>query len=72
MEVSTDDTHDVKALPGLVEGFMRNVKVAKVIGDGAYDSEGLQASGESGYRGGDQASEELEGGFWSSVEEEGR
>ena len=38
MEVSTDDVHDVKALPGLVEGSMRNVKVAKVIGDGAYDS----------------------------------
>jgi hypothetical protein len=38
MEVSTDDVHDVKALPGLVEGAGRNVEVSKVIGDGAYDS----------------------------------
>ena len=38
METSTDDVHDVKALPGLVEGAERNVRVAKVIGDGAYDS----------------------------------
>jgi len=38
MEVSTDDVHDVKALPGLVEGAERNVRVAEVIGDGAYDS----------------------------------
>jgi hypothetical protein len=38
MEISTDDMHDVKALPGLVEGAERNVRVAKVIGDGAYDS----------------------------------
>jgi len=38
MEVSTDDMHDVKALPGLVEGAKRNVRVAEVIGDGAYDS----------------------------------
>ena len=38
MEVSTDDTHDVKALPGLVEGAERNVRVARVLGDGAYDS----------------------------------
>jgi len=38
MEVSTDDVHDVKALPGLVEGAEGNVRVAKVIGDGAYDS----------------------------------
>jgi hypothetical protein len=27
MEVSTDDVHDVKALPGLVEGAGRNVRV---------------------------------------------
>jgi len=32
------DTHDVKALPSLVEGSMRSVRVARVIGDGAYDS----------------------------------
>ena len=38
MEISTDDVHDVKALPVLVEGAERNVRVAKVIGDGAYDS----------------------------------
>ena len=38
MEVTTDDSHDVKALPGLVEGAGRNVRVAEVIGDGAYDS----------------------------------
>jgi hypothetical protein len=38
MEVSTDDVHDVRALPGLVEGSGRNVEVSKVIGDGAYDS----------------------------------
>ena len=38
MEVSTDDVHDVKALPGLVEKAEGNVWVAEVIGDGAYDS----------------------------------
>jgi hypothetical protein len=38
MEVSTNDRHDVKALPGLVEGSERNVRVARVYGDGAYDS----------------------------------
>jgi len=38
MEISTDDVHDVKALPGLVEGAERNVRVAKLYGDGAYDS----------------------------------
>ena len=38
MEISTDDVHDVKALPGLVEEAEGNVRVAKVIGDGAYDS----------------------------------
>jgi hypothetical protein len=41
MEVTTDDTHDVKALPGLVEESGRNVRVARVIGDGAYDSSGV-------------------------------
>jgi hypothetical protein len=30
--------HDVKALPGLVEKAEENVRVAKVYGDGAYDS----------------------------------
>ena len=38
MEVTTDDVHDVKALPGLVEESDGNVRVAEVIGDGAYDS----------------------------------
>jgi len=38
MEVSTDDVHDVRALPGLVEKAEGNVRVAKLIGDGAYDS----------------------------------
>ena len=38
MEVSTDDMHDVRALPGLVEKAEGNVRVAKVYGDGAYDS----------------------------------
>jgi len=38
MEISTDDMHDVKALPGLVEEAEENVRVAKLIGDGAYDS----------------------------------
>jgi len=38
MEISTDDRHDVKALPGLVEEAEGNVRVVKVYGDGAYDS----------------------------------
>ena len=38
MEISTDDVHDVKALPALVEGAGRRVQVAEVIGDGAYNS----------------------------------
>ena len=38
MEISTDDVHDVRALPGLLEGAEGNVRVAEVIGDGAYDS----------------------------------
>jgi len=38
MEVSTDDAHDVKAFPGLIEGAEKRVRVAKVFGDGAYDS----------------------------------
>jgi hypothetical protein len=41
MEMSTDDAHDVKALPGLVERAERNVRVAKILGDGAYDSLGV-------------------------------
>ena len=38
MEVTTDDVHDVKALPGLVEKAEGNVRVARLLGDGAYDS----------------------------------
>ena len=38
MEVTTDDEHDVKALPGLVEEAEGNVRVSKLYGDGAYDS----------------------------------
>ena len=38
MEVSTDDVHDVKALPGLVEKAEGNVRVTRLYGDGAYDS----------------------------------
>jgi len=38
MEVSTDDRHDAKALPGLVEESGRYVRVAKLYGDGSYDS----------------------------------
>jgi len=38
MEVSTDDVHDVKALPGLVEEAEGNVRVARLYEDGAYDS----------------------------------
>ena len=43
MEVTTDDVHDVKALPGLVEKAEGNVRVAEVLGDGAYDSSGVYA-----------------------------
>lgn len=38
MEVTMDDAHDVRELPSLVEESGRNVRVARVIGDGAYDS----------------------------------
>jgi len=38
VEVSTDDTHDVKAVPGLLEEAERNVRVDEFLGDGAYDS----------------------------------
>jgi len=38
MEVSTDDMHDVKALPELVEKAEGNARVAKLYGDGTYDS----------------------------------
>jgi IS5 family transposase len=38
MEVSTDDVHDSKAVPGLLDEADRNVRVAEAFGDGAYDS----------------------------------
>jgi len=38
MEVSTDDIHDSRAVPGLLEEAEGNVRVEKMIGDGAYDS----------------------------------
>jgi IS5 family transposase len=38
MEVSTDDVHDSRAVPGLLDEAERNVRVEKMIGDGAYDS----------------------------------
>ena len=43
MEVTTDDVHDVKALPGLVEESGKKVRVAEVLGDGAYDSSRVYA-----------------------------
>jgi hypothetical protein len=38
MEVSTDDAHDVKAFPALVEKAEERRSVSKMLGDGAYDS----------------------------------
>lgn len=38
MEVSPDDMHDMKALPGLVERPERNVRVSRLYGGGVYDS----------------------------------
>lgn len=38
MEISTDDMHDVKAFPGLVEEAEKRRRVACWLGDGAYDS----------------------------------
>ena len=43
MEVTTDDVHDVKALPGLVEEAGRNVRISRLLGDGAYDSSRVYA-----------------------------
>ena len=49
MEVSTDDVHDVKAFPGLVEETGERRRIACWLGDGAYDSgdvfEELEARG---------------------------
>jgi len=41
MEVTTDDVHDVKEAPSLVEESMRNVRVSRAYGDPAYDSSKL-------------------------------
>ena len=38
MEVTTDDTHDSKAAPGLLDGAERNTRVAEALMDSAYDS----------------------------------
>jgi len=38
MEVTTDERHDVESLPALVEESVRNVRVVRLLGDGAYDS----------------------------------
>jgi hypothetical protein len=35
MDISTDDMHDVKALPGLVDETGRRVRVMRLYGDGA-------------------------------------
>ncbi len=49
MEVSTDDVHDVKVFPGLVEGAEERRRIIQWLGDGAYDSgevfEALEAGG---------------------------
>ena len=38
MEVSTDEEHDVRRLPGLMEESGRNVRASRLLGDCAYDS----------------------------------
>ena len=41
LEVSTDDTHDSKALPNLLDQAQRHAEVFEVLGDGAYDHAGI-------------------------------
>jgi hypothetical protein len=41
MEVTTDDVHDVREAPSLVDGSLRRTRVSRVYGDAAYDSSGL-------------------------------
>jgi IS5 family transposase len=41
MEVTTDDVHNSKAVPGLLEEAERKVRVAEAFMDGAYDSEAV-------------------------------
>ena len=38
LEISTDDVHDVKAFPGLVEEAEKRRRISCWLGDGAYDS----------------------------------
>jgi IS5 family transposase len=38
MEVTTDDVHDSKAVPGLLDGTERRARVAEALMDGAFDS----------------------------------
>ena len=38
MEVTTDDVHDSKAAPGLLDGAERRIRVAEALMDSAYDS----------------------------------
>jgi len=49
MEISTDDMHDVKAFPGLLEEAGKRRRISRCLGDGAYDSgmvyEALEAQG---------------------------
>ena len=49
MKISTDDMHDVKAFPGLLEEAGKKRKIKRCLGDGAYDSgevfEALEAQG---------------------------
>jgi hypothetical protein len=37
LEVSTDEVHDSKALPNLLDQTQRRRRVSKALGDGAYD-----------------------------------
>jgi hypothetical protein len=49
MNISTDDMHDVKAFPGLLEEAGKRRRIKRCLGDGAYDSgevyEALEAQG---------------------------
>ena len=49
MTISTDDMHDVKAFPGLLEEAGKRRRIKRCLGDGAYDSgmvyEALEAQG---------------------------
>jgi len=49
MAVTTDDTHDSRVFPRLLEEAERHGRVVRVYGDGAYDSSGVYVA--SGSRG---------------------